>query len=188
MNDNQLAKKDQSLLLGLARQAIALRLAGERPHLEVSQYPAHLQAQGACFVTLEIDDHLRGCIGSLEAYRPLVLDVWENAQAAAFQDPRFPRMNEQDFEHTAIEISVLTQPRPLFVETEEDLLKKLRPGIDGLILTTGARRATFLPAVWESLPRPMDFLRQLKLKAGIQPQDWPADIQFEIYQSQSFHE
>ncbi|MCB0366440.1 MAG: AmmeMemoRadiSam system protein A [Bdellovibrionaceae bacterium] len=188
MSEQILSQEDRSRLLKLARQAIQNRLDGGISEIEIEDQSLVLQTSGASFVTLRIDDQLRGCIGSLQAYRPLAVDVWENAQAAAFHDPRFSQLKAAELAHLKIEISVLSPPQPLPVENEEDLLSKIRPGIDGLILTSGSRRATFLPAVWESLPDPKEFLYHLKLKAGMGPNEWPEDIEFETYGSTSFAE
>jgi len=119
-----------------------------------------LHQTGACFVTLESSGSLRGCIGSLNARRPLAEDVLHNARAAAFDDPRFPPLHGAELAGVEISISVLTPPEPFPVKNEADLLQSLRPGVDGLLLEDGAYRATFLPSVWEQLPTPAAFLAQ----------------------------
>ena len=152
----------------------------------ITDYPATLLALRACFVTLRMDDELRGCIGSLEAYQPLVVDVAHNAYAAAFHDPRFAPLSEREFPSVDIQISVLSPPSPLHFSDERDLLRQLRPGEDGLILTVQGHRGTFLPSVWESLPRPESFLNQLKRKAGLTENFWSQDIEVQRYTTESF--
>jgi pyruvate formate lyase activating enzyme len=138
-----------SALLVTARNAIAKRFG-------LTGFPvepvAELAEPGATFVTLTQGGQLRGCIGSLEAYRPLAIDVAENALAAAFRDHRFAPLSQEEFPRTRVEVSLLTPAEPFPVTSEADALARLRPGIDGLVLSYGRRRATFLPQVWESLP------------------------------------
>lgn len=165
-------------LLLIARNAIGEHLG--RTALAVAESPELLEA-GATFVTLMQGAQLRGCMGSLEAHRPLVQDVAHNALAAAFRDPRFPPLPPGEFLSTRIEVSLLSAPEDFPVTDEQDCLAKLRPGIDGLILTHGMHRATFLPQVWESLPAPDDFLRQLKLKAGLPADFWDEDLRLARY-------
>ncbi len=127
-----------------------------------------LGAPGAAFVTLNRFGQLRGCIGSLQAYRPLVEDVAENAFNAAFQDPRFPPLSRTETEGLSVEVSVLTPPEPIEgCDSPVALLRQLKPFEDGLIIDDGVHRATFLPSVWEQLPKPEDFLRHLMAKAGM---------------------
>jgi AmmeMemoRadiSam system protein A len=125
-------------------------------------------------VTIKVADELRGCIGSIEPRRILVIDVVKNAHAAAFSDPRFPALTKEEFEHLHAHISVLGPCEAIAFTSEEDLLRRLRPGIDGVILEEGASRATYLPSVWETLPDPYEFLTQLKLKAGLPKDYWSA--------------
>lgn len=127
-----------------------------------------LRATGASFVTLKQDGALRGCIGSLEGRRALAEDVAENAFAAAFRDPRFPGLKRGELEVTIAEVSVLSRPVKLEFDDEQELLTRLRPGIDGLIVDHAGRRATYLPSVWELLPNPESFIDQLRRKAGIE--------------------
>ena len=158
-----------SALLSIARNAIAERFGlAAQP---VDPLP-ELAEPAATFVTLTQDGQLRGCIGSLEAHRPLATDVAENAVAAAFRDTRFAPLSPAEFARTDVEVSLLTPPEPFAVADEADALARLRPGIDGLIVSYGRRRATFLPQVWESLPEPRQFLAQLKLKAGLPADFW----------------
>ena len=155
-------------LLGIARDSIAHGLDSASPlPVVVSDYDQALQAVRASFVTLNIEEQLRGCIGALEAKLPLVEDVAQHSFAAAFQDPRFPRLSRSEFPCLEVHISILTPSEAIQFNGEADLLGKLRPGIDGLIIAQGSRRATFLPSVWESLPDPAQFLAHLKTKAGL---------------------
>lgn len=169
-----LNESQRALLLASARQSIAYGLDhGGRPAPN-SDAPAPLDAPGASFVTLRREGQLRGCIGTLEAYRPLFIDIAGNACAAAFHDPRFTPLRHPELEALILEISVLSPPEPLDIGNEQELLGRLRPGVDGLILDAGGRRGTFLPGVWDSLPDPRDFLHHLKLKAGL-PGDYRLD-------------
>lgn len=173
------------VLLRHARGAIGERL-GRHPELR----PAHpaLDAPGATFVTLMRRGELRGCIGSLEAHRPLVQDVRENALAAAFRDPRFAPMRAEEFADTRVEVSLLTAPEFMPATSEAEALALLRPGVDGLIFTHRCNRATFLPQVWDSLPDPRQFLAQLKRKAGLSADFWSEDVQLARYQVQKWKE
>jgi len=128
--------------------------------------PPLLAAPGAAFVTLRRNGQLRGCIGSPLARRPLVVDVVEHAFNAAFRDPRFPRLHLLELPGLELSVSVLTPPEPMRFDDEAGLLAQLRPGIDGLIIEDDGRRALFLPAVWEEIREPRQFLSTLKLKAG----------------------
>lgn len=176
--------------LGLALLAIA-RNAIEKPFgrtaRTVISHPA-LANPAATFVTLTQSSELRGCIGSLEAHRPLAQDVAENAFAAAFRDPRFSPLTEDELNRTRVEVSLLETPETLDFSDETDALAKLRPGLDGLILTHGNRRATFLPQVWEDLPDPQRFMAQLKLKAGLPAYFWDEDITLARYGVQKWKE
>jgi hypothetical protein len=147
------------VLLAIARHAIAVQLGlnGESPQPEA----AWLAEPGASFVTLHKHGSLRGCIGSLQAHRPLGKDVAANACAAAFQDPRFPSLTSDEFAEVDIEVSVLSRPEPIFPANEAELMAMLRPGVDGLILEYGVHRSTFLPQVWDQLPTPEQFLAHL---------------------------
>ena len=173
-------------LLSLARESIASGLKTGKPlPVRLSDYEKALQAVRASFVTLNIAGKLRGCIGSLEAKLPLVEDVAQHAFAAAFQDPRFPRLAESEFPQLDIHISILTPSEPVDFDDEADLLRQLRPGTDGLIIAQGSRRATFLPSVWVSLPEPADFLAHLKRKAGIAGGDSTEPLQAWRYTTES---
>lgn len=166
------------VLLPLARAAIAGRLDAEPPP---APRAAWLTEQGASFVTLTLNGALRGCIGSLIARRPLGEDVEANAVNAAFRDPRFNPLSAAELNSIIIEVSVLSTPTPLPVRSQTDLLKRLRPGVDGVILQAGWHRATFLPQVWEELPEAADFLAHLRRKAGLAPGYWGPDMRIETY-------
>ena len=171
-------------LLQWARTALAYGVAhGHAPPVHTAEFSPGLCEQRAVFITLMKDGRLRGCIGHLEATQPLVNDIAENAVAAALEDPRFPPVTSAEIPAISIAISVLTPPEPLAFKDEADLLQKLRPGIDGLIIGEGRRRATFLPSVWEELPDPRDFLQHLKMKAGWPPGYWSERIQAWRYES-----
>jgi AmmeMemoRadiSam system protein A len=183
-------REQQRVLLALARQSIehGLQHGCALTVDAAASYSETLRARQACFVTLHKDGNLRGCIGSLEARRPLVEDVAANAFAAAFRDPRFSPLARHELAAVHIDISVLSPPRPLQCESEQDLINRLRPGVDGLILEAGTHRATFLPSVWEQLPEPHEFLDHLKMKAGLGRHEWPPDIHFQRYTSEFFAE
>jgi AmmeMemoRadiSam system protein A len=179
--------EDRATLLDVARQSIACGLdAGNPLTVNPADYPGPLGANRAAFVTLHLDGNLRGCIGHLEAVQPLVREVVENAYAAAFRDPRFPALARREFPGLALHISVLTPPEPMSFASEADLLAQLRPGVDGVILTEGPYRGTFLPAVWECLARPCDFLNHLKRKAGLPANHWSNRIRVARYTTESF--
>lgn len=172
-NENDEADRLGPTLLGLARASIAIELG-----LEWTLPPPLLRLAdiGATFVTLKRDGQLRGCIGSLEAHRPLGPDVRANARAAAFADPRFPKLACEEFTMIEVEVSLLSEPRPMQFADEPDLLRQLRPGVDGLIFEYAGRRGTFLPQVWEQLSQPAEFLAHLKRKAGWPPDFWAPGI------------
>ena len=149
---------------------------------------AALDRQGATFVTLTQQGELRGCIGTLEAHRPLRQDVEANTLNAAFRDPRFAPLAAAELALTRIEISLLCAPVPLPIAGEDDLLRQLRPGVDGVVLAFGGRRATFLPQVWECLPEPRDFIAALKRKTGLAAGFWHDDVRVARYAVSKFRE
>jgi len=168
-----LLKEHGTTLILLAAASIDHGLAhGETLPVTPSDHSTDLQDDGACFVTLKRDGKLRGCIGSPEAHRPLVEDVADNAYRAAFGDPRFPDLTAMEREGLKMSISVLSPKSPLSFADEEDLLSQLRPGVDGLVIGDGGRRALFLPSVWEQLAEPAEFLARLKVKAGMKADYW----------------
>jgi hypothetical protein len=180
-----LGAAERARLLALAWEAI--RLGRDAPWLgpELAGLPAALAAPGASFVSLHRRGALRGCMGSLEPRRPLAEDVAGNARAAAYLDPRFAAVAPEELPELALEISVLGPMRPLPAANEAELLAALRPGVDGLVLREGGRRATYLPAVWEQLPDPAEFVRQLKRKAGLAPEHWSPALRFDRYEVES---
>lgn len=185
MSLSELGVEDRRVLLGLARGSIERGLCGQELRVVLEDYSAVLRTARASFVTIEVDASLRGCIGSLEPRRPLVTDVAKNAHASAFGDPRFPALTWPEFERLDIHISILSVPEPMHFASEEELIGQLRPQVDGLILEEGYRRGTFLPAVWETLPEPREFLRQLKRKAGLPADFWSGDICVSRYTTES---
>lgn len=187
---NSLSEEERQILLRLAREAIEYTVLGKSlPPLDVSSFTSSLQENGASFVTLTIHDDLRGCIGALEAYQPLVEDVREHAIAAAMEDPRFPSVTAGELSRIKIEVSRLTAPQELTYSDSDDLLKKLQPHVHGVILRHGLRKATFLPQVWEKIPNPKDFLDQLCYKMGARPNLWrEGKLQVQVYQVEEFHE
>jgi AmmeMemoRadiSam system protein B/AmmeMemoRadiSam system protein A len=172
-------------LLAHARSAIARRLGLSAPD---APHAPFLGEPGASFVTLKIERELRGCIGSLHAHRPLGEDVRANAQAAAFDDPRFPPLAIHEFESIEVEVSLLSPATPIVVRSEAELHAQLRPGIDGVTLQWGHRRGTFLPQVWETLPTPREFIAHLKRKAGLPPDFWSSDLTISRYTVDKFTE
>lgn len=174
-------------LLQLAEASIRFGLEHGRPLKPVlDDYEPVLREPGACFVTLKREGELRGCIGSLSAERPLVEDVAENAYAAAFSDPRFYPLQPAELRDLEMHISIIGKAEPMHFSSERDLIAQLRSGIDGLILEEGYRRSTFLPSVWEQLPDPVDFVRHLKLKAGLPVNYWSETIRFSRYTTHGF--
>jgi AmmeMemoRadiSam system protein A len=181
---------EKQTLLRLARESIEHAVRGKKlPLLDKTSLTPHLLENGASFVTLTIHGGLRGCIGALEAYQPLVDDVREHAIAAAQSDPRFPPVGESELKEIHIEVSRLTAPQPLAYSSSEDLVTRLTPHVDGVILKDGYRRATFLPQVWEQIPDPEDFLGQLCVKMGSPRNLWKtAKLQVQVYRVEEFHE
>lgn len=181
----RLGLHERQALLDLARASVEKGLVGGALDLRLSDYPPALREPRASFVTLHVGAGLCGCIGSLEPHRPLALDVVENAWQAAFADPRFPRLTRTDLAQLEIHISILGPPEVLRFSSEQDLLKQLRAGVDGLILSEHHHRATFLPAVWETLPEPPRFICALKQKAGLSSDYWSDTIKIERYTAES---
>lgn len=184
-----LLTKFQQQLMQIARDSIAFGLEhGRALPIRSKDYASELQAQRATFVTLEIKRQLRGCIGRLEAERPLVVDIAENAYAAAFNDPRFPPVTTAEAACLEIHLSILSEAEPIGFYSEEDLIRQLRPGIDGLIMQEGSRQGTFLPSVWESLPDPESFLQHLKQKSGLAIDYWSDSLKVSRYQCEIISE
>jgi AmmeMemoRadiSam system protein A len=174
------------ILLELARNSIRHGLVHRRPLVvDLDEYAPEFSLNRATFVTLTQNSQLRGCIGSLEAYRPLAIDVAHNAFAAAFQDPRFPPVSDSsELDRLDLHLSLLTPAEPLVFASEADLLAQLVPYEDGLIFADGPRRGTFLPLVWESLPDPVQFLEHLKLKAGLPRNHWSDTVRVWRYRAE----
>ena len=187
----KLTPEEQNILLRLAREAMERGVKGEKvPALDLASLPSHLSEEGSSFITLTSHGQLRGCIGALEAYQSLAEDVREHAVAAALKDPRFPAVREDELSGIQIEVSRLTCPLPLEYQDAHDLLSKLRPHVDGVILRADLyHRATFLPQVWEKLPDPAEFLSNLCYKMGVEPDLWRRK-HFDVltYQVEEFHE
>ncbi|RME86635.1 MAG: AmmeMemoRadiSam system protein A [Anaerolineae bacterium] len=190
MKEEKLSEEERRILLKLAREALEHGVRGEDlPPLDLESLPPRLREKGASFVTLTKHGELRGCIGALEPYQPLAEDVREHAIAAALRDYRFPPVEPEELPHIQIEVSRLTIPTPLEYDTPEDLLAKLRPGVDGVVLRYRMRRATFLPQVWEKVPKPEDFLTHLCYKMGVDPDLWRREkLDVLIYHVEEFHE
>ena len=187
--DIDLTHQQQKELLRIARQTIAEGCQqGIPPSIDLQNKPDIYQEGAACFVTLHKHGELRGCIGSLEAHRPLLEDIIHNAFASAFRDHRFPPVSATELSDLHIEISILTPQRLMDVNSEAELLKTIRPNIDGLVIRDGHHSATFLPQVWEQLPEPETFLKHLKLKAGLAENYWSDSIQCFRYQCIPFEE
>ena len=181
-----LSDAERTLLGEIAWTALAAAVRGERARPAKAPFAGRLAERGASFVSLHRGGELRGCIGSLEARRPLAEDVASNARAAALEDSRFPPVEEIELSELELEISVLTPTVPFPVASESELLARLRSGVDGLVLEERGRRATFLPAVWHDLPAPADFLAHLKRKAGLPPDYWSPTLRFACYGVESF--
>lgn len=185
-----LISDDKGILLRLAREAVTAAVKDEpliRPDLNT--LPASLRRIGSCFVTITEAGNLRGCIGGLEADQALAYDVQDHAAQTALYDYRFPPIAPAELEIIEIEISVLTEPQPRPYGQASDLLRLLRPGVDGVILSQGSRRATFLPQVWERISDPTDFLSLLCQKMGLPEDEWlEGKLEVQTYQAEKFSE
>jgi AmmeMemoRadiSam system protein A len=191
---SQLTPEQGQTLVELARLAIAEELNIEPGSVSSTGMRSRLDdpvfdQQRGTFVTLHIQEQLRGCIGSLVESEPLRTSVRKNAVNAAFRDPRFPPLGQNEFPEVTIEVSILTEPQPLEYSGPEELVNRLRPNIDGVILSKGPARSTFLPQVWEQLSKPEDFLSHLCLKAGLSADAWKKEHpEIQTYQAQYFAE
>jgi AmmeMemoRadiSam system protein A len=174
-----------STLLALARTAITNALGGTA---QADASAAWLQQPGACFVTLTQRGELRGCIGSLQAHRPLLADVNANAVAAALQDPRFARLKLAELADTDLEVSLLSPLQPIAFDSEDDALAQLRPHVDGVVFECQSYRSTFLPQVWEQLPDAISFMAHLKRKAGLPGDFWSPGVRLQLYTVDKFKE
>jgi AmmeMemoRadiSam system protein A len=184
--DAALLTRHGGTLLSVALASVEHGIGRNRPPpVDEGEYAADLLTARATFVTIRKSGALRGCVGTCLADQPLVKDVAVNAFAAAFHDIRFAPVARKELAALDISISLLSRPRPVAVKSEADLLARLRPGIDGLIIGEGRRRAVFLPEVWESLASPREFLAQLKLKAGLARDYWSAGMRVERFTARS---
>jgi AmmeMemoRadiSam system protein A len=181
------SKEDRQTLHTIARQSIQTGLEQQHPLvITLADYAEPLQQKRATFVTLNINQQLRGCIGTLSPYRALVDDIAHNAYAAAFSDPRFPALSQAEFTQLDYHLSILSETKPMTFNSEADLLAQIRPGIDGLILSDNNQQGTFLPSVWEQLPTAQEFLQHLKRKAGLPMDYWSNSLQVSRYTVESF--
>jgi AmmeMemoRadiSam system protein A len=186
----ELTIEEKKILLQLARKSLEAGVHGEPlPRIDETLMTPTLNANGASFVTLTVGGNLRGCIGALEPYQPLVEDVCEHSVSAALEDYRFPKVQASELNGIEIEISRLTVPVALEYSDANDLLTKLRPGTDGILIREGSKRATFLPQVWVKIPDPVYFLENLCQKMGVAPNTWRRrHLDVLIYQVEEFHE
>ena len=185
-----LTSEERQILLAIARQALEESTRGEPlSKLDLENLPPRLIEPGATFVTLTINQELRGCIGALEITQPLAEDVQIHAVAAGLEDYRFPPVQLDELPKISIEISRLTTPQLLEYNNAEEILKLQRPGVDGVVLKEGTLRATFLPQVWEKVPEPEKFLSMLSKKMGAPPDYWKMGrVEIFTYQVEEFHE
>ena len=185
---NKLSVSQGKLLLRIARRTIAKKLGYKTSEIIIPDEPVFQSGRGT-FVTLKIDNKLRGCIGNLSSDISVADGVSRNAVNAAFHDSRFPPLRKDELEKTEIEVSILTEPAPLEYKDANELISKLKPGIDGVIIRKGRAGSTFLPQVWEQLPEPVDFLEHLCLKAGLPRDAWQTSrLEVLTYQAQYFDE
>ncbi len=185
-SSHELSSEDKSFFLSRAREALERSVRGELDTVPSTVPPVGREKRG-CFVTLTKAGRLRGCIGYLSGIKPLHEAVADNARNAALSDPRFPKVGVDELSDIRIEISVLTNPSPMEYESPEDLLEKIRPGIDGVILRKGGAQSTFLPQVWEQLPEKTSFLEHLAQKAGLAADAWKT-ADYQLYQALHFEE
>lgn len=182
-----LKESDRSRLLELAHRSIARGVGRDRPEpLPQEAWSPALLEPRATFTTLTRRGELRGCCGTIEPHRPLVHDVWHNAWVSAYSDLRFWPVSAVEISSLGISISVLTPLEPIVARSDAELIACLEPGVDGLVLRCGAARATFLPAVWQSLQEPREFVRQLKGKAGWPAFFWPPEMTAFRYRTETF--
>lgn len=172
-------------LLPIARASIASQLGKTHPSEESA---AWLREQGASFITLNLQNKLRGCIGSLRAHRPLLDDIKANAQAAAFRDPRFKPLTAAEYDNIEVEVSLLSALSALTFTDETSALAQLQPHVHGVIFEYGHHRSTYLPQVWDNFTDPMMFMATLKQKAGLPPNFWEPDVKLHTYTVAKFRE
>ena len=182
----RLTDDERAWLVERARSALVHEVTNGAPDpLDDPDVPPRLRLLGASFVTLRRSGHLTGCIGSLEAVRPLWRDVVHNARAAAFEDPRFAPLEADDLTDLGVKVSVLSATEPVPGERDA-LVAALRPGVDGVLIEADGRRGTFLPSVWEAVASTDEFLAALLAKAGLSDGDWPADLRAARYTTDEF--
>ncbi len=173
------------ILVPIARAAISRAL---KIPIAADETAPWLAEHGACFVTLTQHGELRGCIGSLQAHRPLLDDVKSNAVSAALHDPRFMPLSAAELNITKIEISLLSPAQAMNFRDEADALAQLRPHVDGVIFQFSQYRSTFLPQVWEQLPQPREFMAHLKHKAGLPVDFWSPEVKLARYTVEKWKE
>jgi MEMO1 family protein len=184
LESRQLSKKQHKQLIEIAFASIEHGLQKKEPLIpDLENFPALFAEPRAVFVTLTLDNNLRGCIGNTEPVYPLIIAIAKNAYNAAFCDPRFKKLVAAEFENVELGISILSPKKEIHFDTEKSLLEQIRPGVDGLVISSGTHSATFLPSVWEKIPSAEVFLTQLKIKAGMKPDQLPERAW--IYQSDS---
>ena len=173
----QIDIEEQQQLIALAKSSIEYGIEHQAVMpLTAEEIPKKFSEERASFVTLRLEGRLRGCIGAIEPIRPLAVDIVHNAHAAAFLDPRFSPLTGIELHGLDIHISILTPPERLEFSSEEDLIAKIRAGIDGLLFEAGDLAGAFIPAMWEQIADPKEFLRHLKIKAGLSPDFWSDNI------------
>lgn len=183
----RLPSSHADLLLDIAEQAIVDGLGNRRPTVPtLDELPGELRRPVGVFVTLNVDGRLNGCIGSIETDEAVGVSVARHAWSAAFDDPRLPALRWVDYDHLDIEISLLSPLAPIDASSREALLDELEPGVDGLLIVAGSRRAVFLPSVWEQLPSAETFLMHLLRKAGLDPATWPDGLRAFSFTAQEF--
>lgn len=170
-------------LLDVAEEAIRQGVRGGA--FDLDRLGEWARTPRATFVTVYLDGELNGCIGTLEARRSIASDIANNAQRAAFDDPRFPAIEARDLQDVTVHVAILGPLTPINVASEAELLPQLRVGVDGIVLADGERRGTFLPAVWEKIPEPAEFIARLKQKAGIR-EEWPESMQVFRFEVEEF--
>jgi AmmeMemoRadiSam system protein A len=178
--------KNKKLILNLARDAIQAKL--ENRELKTGEIPDELKEERGTFVTLTIAGQLHGCIGHILPVQELYRDVIDNAQSAAFSDPRFPPLTKEEFKKVKIEVSILDLPQKFNYKSPDELIARLAQDKPGVILRKGPHQATFLPQVWEELPDAKEFLTHLCLKAGLDPEDWEEKTEISIYNVEKIEE
>lgn len=190
VNAKKVSNEEGKHLLNLARETIKNELDKKKiPPIDWENISDKFKENLGTFVTLTIDGNLRGCIGHIIPRETLIEGVKENSINAAFRDPRFPPLAKREFEKIEIEVSILTYPEELTYKDGEDLLNKLRPGTDGVIIKKDFYEATFLPQVWEQLPSKEEFLSHLCMKAGLPANSWKEEkLHVSTYQVQAFEE